>query len=667
MVEAEGQGPAIRALGSLFKLTEVFLWDDGPAEAEGLCLQGRTKGAEEADIAEDGDDSNVFSTSPEYSLLREDEELARQMNALGLPLSFNTNREKSGMTNSKRKGSRQKHTGSTCEDNLDELATNFCEPTLHDVENPTELSGLFSGTVREESHAELFDISCTDNKDIYSVLSTVVSEGNTEVNSFSSETGLSSISFLADAISDQSHKEVGERLAECDLLQTSSSSQDFDEAAGEIICKGVVTDQPEVLDSATNETVNNECYGDFGDWMVYWDSYYLRNYFYNIKTHTSTWDPPKGMGHLAICDITDKSNESVAELTGMDANPEINVADFYMLQNKIDSANQIMDDFVLHDELFEGGVVTVCSSVPATKGSITFSNIKDSDELDDTRRTLKDGSKEWFFSDNQEHIISCTHSGDVVPVIQVGTQLGTSMAKRKKKSRRTRNQKKKSSEIKELKLQELVELSDDIGKYWWQRYLLFSKYDDGIKMDVEGWFSVTPEPIARHHAFRCGNGVVIDCFTGVGGNSIQFAKRSKHVIAIDIDSKKIEYAHHNAAVYGVDDRIDFIRGDFFLLAPMLKADTVFLSPPWGGPDYAKVDTYDIKTMLKPRDGFFLFNAAKKIAPKLVMFLPRNVDLNQLAELSLLANPPWSLEVEKNFVNGKMKAITAYFSDTTITR
>lgn len=35
---------------------------------------------------------------------------------------------------------------------------------------------------------------------------------------------------------------------------------------------------------------------------------------------------------------------------------------------------------------------------------------------------------------------------------------------------------------------------------------------------------------------------------------------------------------------------------------VLQADTVFLSPPWGGPDYAKVKRYDIKTMLKPRDG-----------------------------------------------------------------
>lgn len=35
---------------------------------------------------------------------------------------------------------------------------------------------------------------------------------------------------------------------------------------------------------------------------------------------------------------------------------------------------------------------------------------------------------------------------------------------------------------------------------------------------------------------------------------------------------------------------------------VLQADTVFLSPPWGGPDYAKVATYDMKTMLRPHDG-----------------------------------------------------------------
>ncbi|MCI04969.1 trimethylguanosine synthase-like, partial [Trifolium medium] len=53
---------------------------------------------------------------------------------------------------------------------------------------------------------------------------------------------------------------------------------------------------------------------------------------------------------------------------------------------------------------------------------------------------------------------------------------------------------------------------------------------------------------------------------------------------------------------------------------MSEADTVFLSPPWGGPDYAKVETYDMKTMLRPHDGYTLFNVAKEIASRVVMFL-----------------------------------------------
>lgn len=42
---------------------------------------------------------------------------------------------------------------------------------------------------------------------------------------------------------------------------------------------------------------------------------------------------------------------------------------------------------------------------------------------------------------------------------------------------------------------------------------------------------------------------------------------------------KIELARNNAKVYGVDDRIEFIVGNFMELAPSLKADVVFLSPP----------------------------------------------------------------------------------------
>lgn len=72
------------------------------------------------------------------------------------------------------------------------------------------------------------------------------------------------------------------------------------------------------------------------------------------------------------------------------------------------------------------------------------------------------------------------------------------------------------------------------------------------------------------------------------------------VIAIDIDPVKISLAHHNAVVYGVADQIEFICGDFMQLASSLKAaDVVFLSPPWGGPEYATADIFDVQTMISP--------------------------------------------------------------------
>jgi len=51
-------------------------------------------------------------------------------------------------------------------------------------------------------------------------------------------------------------------------------------------------------------------------------------------------------------------------------------------------------------------------------------------------------------------------------------------------------------------------------------------------------------------------------------------------------------------VYGVEDRIEFIQGDFLKIAPTLTADVVFLSPPWGGPDYLTADVFDLETMIE---------------------------------------------------------------------
>ncbi|NXE92273.1 TGS1 synthase, partial [Menura novaehollandiae] len=222
---------------------------------------------------------------------------------------------------------------------------------------------------------------------------------------------------------------------------------------------------------------------------------------------------------------------------------------------------------------------------------------------------------------------------------------------KKEKKRRRRNK----SALRAIPAE--IAADPELVKYWAQRYRLFSRFDEGIQLDREGWFSVTPEKIAEHIAIRVSQSfncdIIVDAFCGVGGNAIQFALTSKRVIAIDIDPEKLRLARHNAEVYGVAEHIDFVCGDFMVLAAGLRADVVFLSPPWGGPDYATAEIFDIQTMICP-DGYPF-----QITNNIVYFLPRNADINQVASL---AGPGGKVEIEQNFLNNKLKTITAYFGD-----
>ena len=146
----------------------------------------------------------------------------------------------------------------------------------------------------------------------------------------------------------------------------------------------------------------------------------------------------------------------------------------------------------------------------------------------------------------------------------------------------------------------------DLESFFYRRRELFSKFDRGVRMDAESWFSVTPERLAAHIAVRmcrarCGL-LVVDPFCGCGGNVIQqaLADPTGAVLAIDIDPTKasidlhplrplpplhplhplrplrplwsldplyplrcpqIAMARHNARLYGVEHRILFVLGD----------------------------------------------------------------------------------------------------------
>jgi trimethylguanosine synthase len=81
-------------------------------------------------------------------------------------------------------------------------------------------------------------------------------------------------------------------------------------------------------------------------------------------------------------------------------------------------------------------------------------------------------------------------------------------------------------------------------------------------------------------------------------------------------------------VYGVADRIEFVVGDFLRLAPSLQADVVFLSPPWGGPQYLNVDAYDIESIMQSVGGTQLYKISLGITKNVAYYVPRNINTDQ---------------------------------------
>jgi trimethylguanosine synthase len=143
---------------------------------------------------------------------------------------------------------------------------------------------------------------------------------------------------------------------------------------------------------------------------------------------------------------------------------------------------------------------------------------------------------------------------------------------------------------------------------------------------------------------------------------------------------RLAIARHNATIYGVADRIEFILCDYVSFAHSLlslpesqqrRIDAVFLSPPWGGPSYISgppaggpdADLGDTQSSvyklenLTPLPGAELFALSHKISRNVAMFLPRNTDVGELASLT---PPGENVEIEEEWMGSKLKALTCYF-------
>ncbi len=80
----------------------------------------------------------------------------------------------------------------------------------------------------------------------------------------------------------------------------------------------------------------------------------------------------------------------------------------------------------------------------------------------------------------------------------------------------------------------------------------------------------------------------MDAFCGAGGDCVKLAMSCKNIIANDIDSVKLNCLMNNAKIYDVNN-ITISASDFFNLD--CKVSAVYLAPPWGGPDYYKIESF----------------------------------------------------------------------------
>lgn len=228
-------------------------------------------------------------------------------------------------------------------------------------------------------------------------------------------------------------------------------------------------------------------------------------------------------------------------------------------------------------------------------------------------------------------------------------------------------------------------------KYWAQRHNLFCKYDEGILLTKELWFSVTPERISKYVAraiyeqlaaararqaqpatdspFR-----ILDGFCGGGGNITQFLQYPDCVVyAVDNNHRHLECTKNNALVYcgseSVDERLRLLPMDWNYADPdapaaaaddpdhsdsdsddhdledavyasgsqslrslrelaALRFDCVFGSPPWGGPEYIKADKYNLDC-LQPFDLTKMLLVLRTYSEFVCLFLPKNIDIEQL--------------------------------------
>lgn len=282
-----------------------------------------------------------------------------------------------------------------------------------DLECPGWISG---STLKKKIGDGISDLVSNDDR-----YCDIVHDGDDMSKDIASSTTLTAVApgcYLETVHTYNGDKENGGHFMDYDCREVSLLG-DCDKE-GEGFCKSNSAEQPlvadSVLDSSSYELANYDevdsydCTDAFGDWKVYWDSFYMRNYFYNTKTLVSTWNPPPGAEHLAFIDNPDNSSDMTGEVTAMIVRPSISCvcsepADLCVSDNNVKSFEASFNGDRLVDQPLEKPPVQCVQAANDLMSNITVPMMSHSSDHPDGIHVIAESSSDpiCLLSDTQEH------------------------------------------------------------------------------------------------------------------------------------------------------------------------------------------------------------------------------------------------------------------------
>jgi len=154
-------------------------------------------------------------------------------------------------------------------------------------------------------------------------------------------------------------------------------------------------------------------------------------------------------------------------------------------------------------------------------------------------------------------------------------------------------------------------------------------YNNKFKMTDIGLYSISKPELAKwivkimiDNLENVDKLIITDATSGMGGDTIYFAKYFKEVNAVEIDSIHFNILKHNLSnVLGIKN-VKYYNFDYNIIYDKLENDVVYIDPPWGGKNISKMK--DIMLSLGGTKIYVLINKLyKKGIQNIFLKIPHN--------------------------------------------